>query len=270
MSTTTPLFIRQKDGSRCQWSNCGLAVTSMAILRHYESLDPRYYPDAPWPPTPEYLRNKLTPDTCRGTNLNPDNFTLARDYYGMQLEYRYDLPFEDFKTVIRSGKGAGVHISYQAMHGTVFDTSPLFNGNHAVFVNEYRESDDKFKVGDPLATWWAWWPASLLRDGAGLASGEPGNVDCNFTRDTEGNMIPITNESPKYLSAKVGKAIYFTDGTRWTTLSSGDIVNRLSPYGTTVAGVDYRIVRATRSGIKYVFMMKVADVTLTPVTLTGG
>jgi hypothetical protein len=241
----------------------------MAIMRHYEGLDPKFYPNAPWPPTPKFLRNRLTPDSCPGTNLNPDNFTLARDYYGMQLEYRYDLPFEDFKTVIRSGKGAVVHIDYSHLHGTDFDRSPLFNGEHAVFVNQHRAVDDKFKVGDPLALWWAWWPADLLKAAAADASGEPGVVDCNFTRDTEGHMITITDETPKYLSAKAGKMFYFTDGTRFSPAPS-DITNRLSPYGTTVNGVDYRIIRGKRDTTKFVFMMKVTDVTLKPVTLTGG
>lgn len=265
MAVTRPPFITQRDGSRCQFDNCGLTATCMAIWRHLEGLNPEKISGAPWPPTPKYLRNIFSPTTCGGTRITPNDTFLASEYYGVQFETRLGLPWDDFDTLIRSGRGAVVRIMYAPLHGTIYDHSSKFNGSHAVYVNEVR-SDGYFLVGDPLASDFAWWPEDLLQRASEAAS-LPGLLDANFTRDTEGLMIPITVEVPKLLTAAVGKQIYYTDGTKFRTVKT-KIVDRLSPFGTKVAGVDYRVVRAGSDGQHYLFMMKTTDVSLKNITIT--
>lgn len=260
-----PPFISQEDGSRCQYDNCGLAVNCMMIWRHLEGLDPKKRENAPWPPTPRYLRNVFTPDKCGGTSLN-DNQFLANEYYGAEFVNRWDFPMSEFSTMIRSGRGAQIRIMYSALHGTKFDHSPNFDGSHGVYVHDYSKSSDRYLVADPLAEDYAWWSASLLARAASAASG-PGLIDANFTRDTEGYMIPITEDVPKYVTIAAGKQIYYPDGTKYR-LASSKIYRRLSPYETTVAGVKYRIIRAVANDQRYIFMVRTADCSIEQVALS--
>jgi len=173
-----PPFRKQGDGSRCQWSNCGPASQAMASRRHRKGIDPKTA--GPWPPMPQAIRNRISPSSCGGTNLNQSDMWV-----------RYDLPWDTFRSLIQSGRGAHVAIRY-SMVPAKFDGSPGFNGGHSVYVNERRSSDGAFLVYDPLAdgrrsgipTAPDWWPASVLKAAAGSWTGT-GKIDASFTRDTE-------------------------------------------------------------------------------------
>ena len=183
-----PPFRKQGDGSRCQWQNCGPASQAMASHRHRKGVDPRT--SGPWPPMPQAIRNRISPSGCGGTNLN-QNDSASISLYLSDMWVRYDLPWDTFRSLIISGRGAHVAIRY-SMVPAKFDGSPGFNGGHSVYVNERRSSDGAFLVYDPLAdgrrsgipTAPDWWPASVLKAAAGSWTGT-GKIDASFTRDTE-------------------------------------------------------------------------------------
>jgi len=186
-----PTFRKQGDGSRCQWSNCNCASHAMAADRHRKGVDPKN--SHGWLPMPAEIRNRISPSSCGGTSLN-QNDSACQYLYSVDMAVRYNVPWATFRSLLISGRGAVVSIKYSVIAPTKYDGSPGFYGNHAIFVNEYRASDNKYLVYDPLADGRRtgipkgpnWWPAKLLRD-AGYAY--PGtNVGCihaSFTRDTE-------------------------------------------------------------------------------------
>ena len=146
--TYRPPFVKQGDGSRCQWSNCGCAVHAMAANRWRKGVDPRN--SHGWPPTPSEIRNRISPTHCGGTTLNQNDAAVTY-LYGTDMAVRYNIPWNSFRSLIISGRGAAVSIKYSVISPTKFDASPNFRGNHGVFVNEYRASDGAYLVYDPLA-----------------------------------------------------------------------------------------------------------------------
>jgi hypothetical protein len=186
-----PAFVKQGDGSRCQWSNCNCAAHAMAAMRHREGVDPRN--SHGWPPTPSEIRNYISPHSCGGTDLGDGERALIH-LYGVDLSVRWDVPWTTFRSLIISGRGAVVPIQYSVISPTKFDASPGFTGGHGIYVNERRASDGAFLVGDPLADGrrkgipkgYQWWPASLLQRAAMAFPGtDPGTIHASFTRDTD-------------------------------------------------------------------------------------
>jgi hypothetical protein len=185
-----PTFHKQGDGSRCQWSNCNCASHADAAERARRGVDPGNVHG--WLPTPSEIRNQVSPHACGGTSLNENGAAVAH-LYAVTMTIRYNIPWESFRSLIISGRGAVVPILYRILPAR-FDASPGFNGNHAIFVNERRASDGAYLVYDPLADGRRagipkgpqWWPGSLLRDAAYAYPGT--NVGCihaSFTRDTD-------------------------------------------------------------------------------------
>ena len=183
-----PPFITQIDGSKCQWTNCGCAAHAMAANRHRKGIDPRNHHG--WPPAPSEIRSRISPYSCGGTSLD-DNEAALIHLYEVNLAVKYDVPWGSFRSLIVAGRGAVVSIRYSVVHGTRFDASPNFYGNHGIYVNE-RRSDGSYLVGDPLANGrrglpkgWQWWPGDLLRRAAEAYPGtNPGTINASFTRDT--------------------------------------------------------------------------------------
>lgn len=177
----------QKDGTPCQWANCNPTSHSMATDRHRRGVDPTLA--SGWLPMPAEIRRKI--GGCSGTSL-ADNAAAVKALYGVTMMPRYNVPWDTFRSLIISGRGAVVNIMYSVIAPTKYDGSPGFVGGHAVYVNERRSSDGAFLVYDPLAdgrrtgipTSPDWWPASLLKAAAGAYTGS-GLVDCSLTRDTE-------------------------------------------------------------------------------------
>jgi len=189
--TYRPTFRKQGDGSRCQWVNCGPASQAMAAQRHRKGVDPRN--SHGWPPMPPEIRNRISPYGCSNTNLSQLD-AAALHLYGVDMLVRYGISWSSFQSLIISGRGAIVQISYRVIAPTKFDASPGFYGNHGVYVNERRASDGAYLVYDPLADGRRagipkgpqWWPASLLKAAAYAMPGTAsGTVNASFTRDTE-------------------------------------------------------------------------------------
>lgn len=189
--TYRPPFIKQGDGSHCQWTNCGCACHAMAALRDRKGIDPRNAHG--WPPTPTEIRVQIDGRfACGGTSLDENKAAVAH-LYGVTMALRYNIPFNSFASLIISGRGAVVPIRYAVIAPTKFDASPGFTGNHGVFVNE-RNPAGYFLVYDPLADGRRagipkgpqWWPGTLLRAAAEAYPGTlPGHIHASFTRDTE-------------------------------------------------------------------------------------
>ena len=186
-----PPFIRQGDGSRCQWSNCNCAAHAMAAMRHRLGVDPKNVHG--WPPKPAEIRNRVSPTHCGGSDLE-ENHNAVLHLYGVDLLVRYNIPMATFRSLIISGRGAVVPIWYGVIAPTKYDASPGFTGGHGIYVNERRASDGAYLVYDPLANHRRagipqgpqWWPASLLQKAAETFPGtRAGCVHASFTRDTE-------------------------------------------------------------------------------------
>lgn len=183
-----PTFRKQADGTRCQWFNCNCASHCMAADRHRRGSNPPGL--ARWKPLPWYIRNRIS-GGCGGTSLN-ENANVLKSLYGIDMVVRYNVPWDTFRSMIISGRGAVVNIRYSVIAPTRFDASPGFTGGHAVYVNERRASDGAFLVSDPLADGRRagipegpqWWSAALLKAACGAWTGS-GLVDCSLTRDTE-------------------------------------------------------------------------------------
>ena len=162
----------------------------MAAMRHRKGVDPRN--SHGWPPTPSEIRNYISPHSCGGTSLN-DNEAALIHLYGVDLAVKYNVPWDSFRSLIISGRGASVSVRYSVIHGTRFDCSPNFYGNHGLYINERRSSDGAYLVGDPLANGrrglpkgWQWYPGTLLRRAAEAYPGTlSGHIHASFTRDTE-------------------------------------------------------------------------------------
>ena len=186
-----PRFRKQADGSRCQWFNCNCAAHAMAADRHREGKDPGI-PGKPWPPMPDDIRREIA-GPCGGTSLN-DNEIAVRRLYAVNMDIRYNVPKETFRSLIQSGRGAVVSIQYSVIAPTRFDASPGFTGGHGIYVNERRKSDGAYLVYDPLADGRRkgipqgpnWWPATLLFRAAEAYPGtNAGRIHASFTKDTE-------------------------------------------------------------------------------------
>lgn len=189
--TYRPTFRKQGDGSRCQWSNCGPASQAMASDRWREGRDPTNHHG--WPPRPPEIRNFISPNHCGGTSLT-ENDSASTHLYEAGMSVRYGVPYDTFRSLIISGRGAVLQIDYGVIAPTKYDASPGFTGLHAVYVNERRRSDGRYLVYDPLADnrrpgipkGPQWWPADLLRRAALAVPGNAaGTVNASFTRDTE-------------------------------------------------------------------------------------
>jgi len=185
-----PPFIKQGDGSRCAWQNCGCAAHAMAAMRSRLGRDPGN--EHGWPPTPSAIRNQIG-GGCDGTDLN-ENDKAVIHLYGVDMWVRYNVPWTTFRSLIISGRGAVLQIDYGIIAPTKYDASPGFYGNHAIYVNERRSSDGAYLVYDPLADHRRssipqgpqWWPATLLQKASYAMIGTPaGTVNASFTRDTE-------------------------------------------------------------------------------------
>lgn len=185
-----PPFRKQGDGSRCQWSNCNPASHAMASHRHRRGRDPLNHHR--WPPKPPEIRNRIS-SRCGGTDL-AENKSAVAHLYEVNMDIRYNVPWDTFRSLIVSGRGAVVCIKYSVIAPTRFDASPGFTGTHAVYVNERRRSDGAYLVYDPLADGRRagipkgpqWWPGSLLKRACGAyPSASYGKVHASFTRDTE-------------------------------------------------------------------------------------
>lgn len=188
--TYRPTFRKQGDGSRCAWTNCGCASHAMAADRDRRGVDPGTAYG--WLPSPVEIRNKIAV-FCPGTTLEQNKAALL-PLYKVTMDPRYKVPWDTFRSLIVSGRGAVVCISYSVISGTSVDGSPGFTGNHAIYVNERRDSDGAYFVYDPLADGRRtgipkgpqWWSGSLLKRAAGAFSGSAyGYVTASYTRDTE-------------------------------------------------------------------------------------
>lgn len=149
-----------------------------------------------WPPTPVAIRKRIQQvygTGCRSTTFAQNERAVA-DLYRVDLQPRYNLPYDTFRSLIIGGRGAVVAISYAVVHGTRFDSDPNFTGGHSIYVNERRARDGFYLVGDPLADGrrpgipegWEWWPSSFLKAAMFAYPGtDRGRLHASFTRDTE-------------------------------------------------------------------------------------
>lgn len=186
--TYRPHFRKQGDGSHCQWYNCGCASQAMAADRSRGGSDP--HNSHGWPPTPPEIRNAIT-RYCGGTSLQ-ETAHAATHLYGVTMAVRYGVPWNTFRSLVISGRGAIAQIRYSVVPAR-FDASPGFGGNHAVFVNERRSSDGAYLVYDPLADHRRsgipqapqWWPSTVLMNaGFAIPGTATGCINAAFTRDT--------------------------------------------------------------------------------------
>jgi hypothetical protein len=186
-----PTFRKQLDGSRCASFNCGCASQAMASQRFREGRDPMNHHG--WPPMPSEIRNYISPNSCSGTTLQ-QNDNAAYHLYLTNMWVRYGVPWDSFRSLIVSGRGAIVQISYSVILGTKYAGSTVFNGPHAIYVNERRATDGAYLVYDPLADGRRpgiakgpqWWPGILLRRAAEAMPGTAtGCINASFTIDTE-------------------------------------------------------------------------------------
>ena len=108
------------------------------------------------------------------------------------MDVRWNVPFDSFRSLIQSGRGAVIYIMYYKVPSRL-DSCPGYGGGHSVYVNEFRSAYG-FLVGDPLADGrrrgipkgWKWWPASVVREAAQAFPGtNPGRIHASFTRDTD-------------------------------------------------------------------------------------
>ena len=146
-------------------------------------------------PTGKRVR-ELTGDTSGGTTLLQVDEALQKGW-DIDLDTRIGsakLTWDEFVAKINAGHGAILQGSYLAFHGTKFDASPNFTGNHAIYV------PPGWAVMDPLADGrragiykyhGEVYPQSLIKKFAGLLVLDPsrrnhlgdGYVWCALTRD---------------------------------------------------------------------------------------
>jgi hypothetical protein len=200
-----PPFIKQLDGSTYGGRNCTVAASCMAAIRHTRGADPAG--SAQWRPTPRYIRAKMG-DYSGGTNL-AQNEAIFYKLYRIDFDVHYRLPWANFVANIKIGRGAVFQGRYSVFHGTRYDASGTFMGNHAVYINEWRYNATKkrneFLMYDPLAdgrrrgiykgpTWID--EATLKRFAAALQLNPNrdtrlglGYTFVMFTRDTEPSLV---------------------------------------------------------------------------------
>jgi len=93
---------------------------------------------------------------------------------------RLDQSWTEFRGEIEAGCGAVMFIHYGALPASL-RSSGTFTGDHAVFVHHRDPAVSRYRVGDPLAATWRWWPGSALKAAAAAFPG-PG-FDWVRTRD---------------------------------------------------------------------------------------
>lgn len=146
-----PPFIKQLDGTALGGSNCTVASSCMAAIRHMRGANPAGL--AQWYPTPKWIRAKMG-DTSGGTTL-AQNEAIFYKLYKIDFDVRYRATWATVVAEVKKGRGAVIQGSYQIFHGTIYDASGTFRGNHAVYINEFRYNSTKkrneFLMYDPLA-----------------------------------------------------------------------------------------------------------------------
>jgi len=252
-----------------------MASACMAIVRHRRGSNP--VGTAPWYPTPRFLR-AATGDTEGGTTLTQADYTANR-YYDTNLDVRTRYDWIEFRNRIQKGEGAILQGAYSAFHGTRYDASGSFMGNHAVYVNELRWADTRdrweFLMYDPLAdgrrasvyTGPIWIDEKTLKTFAGrlqeIAGGPTlgyGKVYAAFTRDTEdvivkfsAKQIPLKTLAVRYDGVNVRRTPRLTSDVAYKlNKSEGDKFNayQVKTDGPLVAGS--RKWYGDRDGIKWV------------------
>jgi hypothetical protein len=287
--TYLPAFVKQGDGSRCGWHNCNPASHVMAADRHIRGGKPAKGATS-WKPSPGFIRDRITPSSC-GATSDDQNDKVLRDVFGIDLDVRYRLPWADFETVLKSGRGAKIGISYSVIHGTKFDACPRFLGNHSVYDNEIRPSDGFHRIGDPLADGrflsstgkiapkgWQWWPPELVKKAAGAHATSSGTIgvgfiDCSITADTEdeemASVVPISDESPKLIGWTPGAQFFRLDGSPLVTATNtipdlaANKPPRFSPFGARVNGQEFRVIFITTDKVKQLALCRPGDPKLT-------
>jgi hypothetical protein len=188
--TYRPHLLTQLGKTPCANKNCGVCCAGMAADRARKGIDPNN--KYAWPPTAGDIRRQISGTWCRPTTLE-DCKRAVKALYGVDLTIRYNIPRANFRSLIMSGRGAIMSIRYSVIHGTKFDASPNFYGNHGIFVNE-RRLGGFYLVYDPLADGRRkgipkgpqWWPGNLLyAAGQAYPGTNADHVHAAFTRDTE-------------------------------------------------------------------------------------
>lgn len=75
--------------------------------------------------------------------------------------------------------------------------------------------------------------------------------------------MTITNETQLLVSVAAGKNVYELDGKTAIPVTTA-IVNRFSPYATTIGGTVYRVLRVTIAGVGKQVLAKTGDFTAKP------
>lgn len=208
--------------SPCGGSNCLVWSSARAVQYHTRGSINAITGD---------IRRWISGTTCGGTTLAQVT-AAVKALYGVDLVIRYQLPWEDWTTLIRSGCGGVMYGGYSAVHGSTEDSFPLFNGGHGWFVQDVRgdvvgqreyltldPGADGRRAGIPnmVGTTGRWWPEQLLKRTAGAMPTNGGTVgfgfvSAAFTRDTEdedemGNINAVTQD-PGLLTDVAPTALY--------------------------------------------------------------
>lgn len=143
---------------------------------------------------------RLTYDRSGGTSLPQVDYVLRR-YYGIDLDTRIGssrLTWTQFAAKINAGHAAILQGSYRAIHGTRFQGSKYFTGNHAILILP------GWIVMDPLCDGrypgiykyhGEKYPISMLKSFAGSLSLSYnrrlgyGYVYCSLTKDNTANYV---------------------------------------------------------------------------------
>lgn len=187
--------------SPCGGSNCLVWSAARAVQYHTRGEISAITGD---------IRRWISGTTCGGTTLAQVT-AAVKALYGVELVIRYQLPWEDWTTLIRSGCGGVMYGGYSAVHGSGEDSFPLFNGGHGWFVQDVRgdvagqreyltldPGADGRRAGIPnmVGTPGRWWPEQLLKRTAGAMPTNGGTVgfgfvSAAFTRDTEDDEMGV-------------------------------------------------------------------------------
>jgi len=103
----------------------------------------------------------------------------SRELY-VPLVPRLDQTWGELAAEIDAGCGAVAFLRYGALPVSL-RSSGTFTGDHAVFVQYHDRTNRRWRIGDPLATVWKWWPSAALRTAMEAFPG-PG-LDWVRTRD---------------------------------------------------------------------------------------
>lgn len=195
MTAYRPKFVKQLDGSKYAGLNCTCAAGAMALDR--ETLGKKTSTGA-------IIRN-WTGDTVGGTRQQQVADAIERAY---NVELDVVTPIAINTAMARLDKGEGMMLAGQegATHGTKWQASETFTGNHQWYINERRKTSTSHEhlVYDPLADGRRagiaqspfWIPESYVLDfakrldvdGNGHRLG-PGLFYAVFTHDTEPHLV---------------------------------------------------------------------------------